>query len=179
VFYQNIFNLYANAAGASTAIPVPGGGCGTFTLLGPGVPCALQFRSNAGNFTNEYVWTTRVDRNIGNNDRIFVALQRDNGTQATYTDPISPVFNVFSPQPSLSGQISENHTFSGDVVNQLILTGQYYSSRFGPPDEAAVLSVFPTVIRFAPALFSNMGGMGFNYPQGRNVTQYQLIDDLG
>ena len=34
-FYQNIFKLYASAAGASTATPVPGGGCGTFTLLGP------------------------------------------------------------------------------------------------------------------------------------------------
>ncbi len=106
-FYQNIFKLYAGAAGASTAIPVPGGGCGTFTRLGAGVPCALQFRSNAGTFTTEYVWTARVDRNIGSNDRIFVTLQRDNGTQATYTDPISPIFNVFSPQPTLSGQISE------------------------------------------------------------------------
>ena len=177
-FYQNIFKLYAGAAGANTAIPVPGGGCGSFTLLGPGVPCALQFRSNAGNFTNEYVWTTRVDRNIGNNDRIFVALQRDNGTQATYTDPISPIFNVLSPQPTLSGQISENHTFSSTLVNQLILTGQYYSARFGPPDEAAVLAVFPTVIRFGAARFSNMGGTGYLWPQGRNVTQYQLIDDL-
>ena len=41
-----------------------------------------------------------------------------------------------------------------------------------------MLAVFPTVIRFTPALFSNMGGIGYNWPQGRNVTQYQLIDDL-
>ena len=183
-FYQNIFKLYASAAGANTATAVPkalgekGGGCGSFMVLPTDVPCALEFRSNAGNFTNEYVWTTRVDRNLGSNDRLFVTLQRDNGTQATYTDPISPVFNAFSPQPALNGQISENHTFSSTVVNQLILTGQYYSTRFGPPDYAAVLAVFPTVIQFAPALFSNMGGTGYNWPQGRNVTQYQLIDDL-
>ena len=30
------------------------------------------------------------------------AVQRDNGTQPTYTDPINPIFNAFSPQPSLT-----------------------------------------------------------------------------
>jgi hypothetical protein len=177
-FYKNIFNLYAGAAGASSAVPVPGGGCGTFTLLGPGVPCALQFRSNAGNFTKEYIWSARVDHNFSDKDRIFVQVQRDNGTQATYTDPINPIFDVFSPQPFMNAQISENHTFGPTAVNQFLLTGQYYTSRFGPPDEGAVLAVFPTVVRFAPALFSNMGGTGYNYPQGRNVTQYQIIDDF-
>jgi hypothetical protein len=46
------------------------------------------------------------------------------------------------------------------MVNQFILTGQYYSARFGPPDFNAVLAVFPTVIRFLPFLFSNMGVVG-------------------
>ena len=132
---------------------MPGGGCGTFTLLGAGVPCALQFRADQGNFTSEYVWSVRVDHNIGANDRIFVQVQRDNGTQPTYTDPINPIFNAFSPQPSMNGQISENHVFGPTAVNQIIFTGQYYSARFGPPNVPAVLAVFPTVIRFAPALF--------------------------
>ena len=178
-FYRNIFNLYNGTAGAASATPVPGGGCGTFTLLGNGAPCALQFRSNAGNFTNEYVWSVRVDHNFGENDRAFVQVQRDNGTQPTYTDPINPIFNAFSPQPQMNGQLGETHTFNPTTVNQFILTGQYYSARFGPPDYNAVLAVFPTVIRFSPALFSNMGGEGYNWPQGRRVTQYQIIDDLG
>ena len=177
-FYQNTFNLYAGAPGASTAVPVPGGGCGTFTLLGAGVPCALQFRSNAGNFTKEYVWTARVDHTFGQNDRAFVQVQRDNGTQPTYTDPINSIFNAFSPQPEMNGQISETHTFGPTAVNQFIITGQYYSARFGPADYPAVLAVFPTVVRFSPSLFSNMGGEGYNWPQGRNVTQYQIIDDV-
>lgn len=178
-FYKNIFNLYNGAPGAAGAIPVPGTGCGTFTLLGSGVPCALQFRSNVGNFTSEYVWSVRVDHNFSDKDRAFVQVQRDNGTQPTYTDPINPIFNAFSPQPQMNGQLSETHTFNSSMVNQFILTGQYYSARFGPPDYNAVLAVFPTVIRFTPALFSNMGGEGYNWPQGRNVTQYQIIDDLG
>jgi Carboxypeptidase regulatory-like domain len=177
-FYQNIFNLYAGAVGAAGATPVPDGGCGTFTLLGPGVPCALQFRSTAGNFTTEYIWTVRVDHIFSEADRIYFQAQRDNGTQPTYTDPINPIFNVFSQQPQMNGQLSETHNFNSTAVNQFILTGQFYSSKFGPPNENAVLAVFPTVIRFNPALFYNMGGMGFNYPQGRNVTQYQVIDDL-
>jgi Carboxypeptidase regulatory-like domain len=177
-FYQNIFHLYNGAPGAASAVPVPGGGCGGFTLLGAGVPCALQFRSNQGNFTKEYVWSARVDHNISATDRIFVQVQRDNGTQPTYTDPINSIFDAFSPQPSMNGQISETHTFGSTAVNQFILTGQYYSARFGPPDYNAVLAVFPTVIRFSPALFSNIGGEGYNWPQGRNVTQYQLIDDF-
>lgn len=177
-FYQNIFNLYAGAPGANTATPVPEGGCGGFTLLGANVPCALQFRANQSNLSTEYLWSIRVDHNMSANDRLFVQVQRDNGTQPTYTDPINPIFNVFSPQPSMNGQISQTHTFGSTAVNQFIFTGQYYSARFGPPNEDAVLAVFPTSIRFLPALFSNMGGTSYNYPQGRNVTTYQVIDDF-
>jgi Carboxypeptidase regulatory-like domain/TonB dependent receptor len=177
-FYQNIFHLYNGALGASNAVPVPGGGCGGFTLLGAGVPCALQFRSNQGNFTKEYVWSARVDHNITSVDRAFVQVQRDNGTQPTYTDPINPIFNAFSPQPQMNGQINYIHTFGPTAVNEFILTGQYYSARFGPPDINSVLGVFPTVIRFSPTLFSNMGGEGYNWPQGRRVTQYEVIDDF-
>jgi hypothetical protein len=178
-FYQNVFKLYAGAPGASFAAPIPGDtGCGSFVSLPRGVPCVLQFRSNQGNFTTEDIWSFQVDHNLGANDRIFVQVQRDNGTQPTYTDPINPIFNIPSQQPSMNGQISENHRFNANIVNQFILTGQYYSARFGPPDENAVLAVFPTVIRFLPQFFSNMGGMGYIYPQGHNVTQYQVIDDL-
>ena len=177
-FYQKIFSLYAAAPGANYGTLISGSACGMLNPLPSGVPCILQFRSNQGNFAKEDIWSVQVDHNFGANDRMFVQVQRDNGTQPTYTDPISPVFNAFSRQPALNGQISWNHTLGANTVNQLILTGQYYSARFGPPDYNAVLAVFPTVIRFLPAVFSNMGGMGNLWPQGHNVTQYQLIDDL-
>jgi hypothetical protein len=41
-----------------------------------------------------------------------------------------------------------------------------------------VLAVFPAVVGRAGALFNNMGGEGYNWPQGRNVTQYPIIDDV-
>jgi hypothetical protein len=181
-FYQNIFNLYAGAPGAANAVPVTSNslGCGAFRTLGAGVPCALQFRSTAGNFTKEYVWTARADHNFSERDRAFVQVQRDNGTQPTYTDPINPVFNAFSPQPQMNGQLAETHVFGSTAVNQFLLTGHFYSAKFGPADQNAVLSAFPTQIAFTGTLFNNMGGGGDSrsYPLGRNVTQYQIIDDF-
>lgn len=176
-FYQNMFNLYASAPGAQGATPIAGGGCGSFTLLGAGVPCALSFRSTAGNFSHEYLWAGRVDQNIGQNDRAYVRVQRDNGVQATYTDPINSAFNAFSDQPEMQAQIGETHTFGATAVNQFIFSGQYYRALFGPPSVDAQRSAFPTSVRFAGSLFSNMGGTNYLWPQGRNVTQYQLVDD--
>jgi hypothetical protein len=34
------------------------------------------------------------------------------------------------------------------------------------------------VVGFAGALFNNMGDEGYNWPEGRNVTQYPIIDDV-
>ena len=42
-FYQNIFNLYAGAPGASFATPIPGGGCGTFNPLPPACRARCSF----------------------------------------------------------------------------------------------------------------------------------------
>ena len=177
-FYQNIFKLYAGAPGASGATPVANGGCGTFTTLGAGVPCALQFRSTVGNFTKEYLWTARVDHTFSETDRAYVRVQRDNGTQPTYTDPINSIFNAFSPQPEMQGQFSENHTFGATAINQFILSGQFYSARFGPPDFSSVLAAFPTTLQFTGSSFDGLGNFTYREPQGRNVTQYQIIDDL-
>ncbi len=177
-FYQNIFKLYNGAAGAANATPVAGGGCGSFTGLGSGVPCALSFRSTAGNRTKEYLWTGRVDHNFNDRDRAYVRVQRDNGTQPTYTDPINPIFNSLSPQPEMQGQLSENHTFSPTAINQFILSGQYYSAQFGPPNPGAVLAVFPTTLQFTGTAFYGMGNFTYRVPQGRRVTQYQIINDF-
>jgi hypothetical protein len=176
-FYQNMFSLYNSAAGAASATAVPGGGCGAFNGLG-GAPCALEFRSTAGNFTHEYVWATRVDQVLGQNDRLFARFQRDNGVQASYTDAINLAFNAFSDQPEFQSQISETHSFGATSVNQLILSGQYYRAKFGPPSIDAQRSVFPTTVRFTGQLFSNLGGEDYLWPQGRNATQYQLVDDF-
>ncbi len=190
-FYNNIFNLFNRAPGANRAANIlqpgvsatgaaTGNGCGTFSGLAGGAPCALQFQSTAGNQTNEWLLTARVDQNIGNNDRAFIHFRTDHGLQASYTDPLSPVLNAQSTQPQYEGQFQENHTIGASAVNQFILAGSWYSAVFGPPNMAAAKALLPFQMNFSN-LFYTMGGGALQlystWPQGRNVTQYQIEDD--
>ena len=198
-FYQNMFSLYAGAAGASGATPVAvggqtNGGCGDFagsTLGGitfgtaGGQPCTQTFRSLANNLNKERLMSARVDYVHSENDRFNWRYWQDRGTQPTYTDPINPGFNQLSVQPQDAGQFSWNHLFSANLVNQLIVGGFYYSAIFGKT--AKPLTLFPTTIGVAAGgnscylldgNLSCMGGETYRYPQGRNVAQYQLVDDV-
>ena len=179
-FYQNMFSIYNGARGASGAAPLPGGdtGCGDFTGLPAGVPCALQFRSTAGNFTHEWLLTGRLDQNIGDNDRAYIHFRTDHGLQATYTDPLNPAFNAQSVQPQYEGQLNETHSFSGNAVNQFILAGSWYSAIFKPQSLTAATTLMPYRIRFSGSAFYSLGDLLNDWPQGRNVTQYQIIDDF-
>ncbi len=180
-FYQHMFSLWNTAPGVAGAGPLPAGdlGCGTFTPgLGPGVPCALQFRSTIGNFTHEWLLSARADQNLGSNDRAYIHFRTDHGVQATYTDPINRVFNAQSDQPQYEGQINETHTFSGNAVNQFILSGSWYSAIFKPASLTAATTLMPYRLRFSGRAFYDLGFDLNIWPQGRNVTQYQVIDDL-
>ncbi len=190
-FYQQMFSLWNNAKGATGArniLPqgtddsgavISGPGCGSFTGLGDTTtPCALQFQSTAGNFTHEYLVTGRLDQNIGNNDRLFVHFRTDHGLQATYTDPISPLFNAQSDQPQYEGQLQENHTFGTSLVNQFILNGSWYSAIFSTANLAASTQLIPFRVGFSGTAFYPLG-RDFNlWPQGRNVSQYGVVDDV-
>ncbi len=180
-FYQNIFTLYNEAPGATRAIPGNGSdplGCGTFTGLGSGVPCAMTFRSNISNATNEQIFSARMDYNIGSSDRVFVRFQTDHGFQASYTDPINSAFNAVSTQPQYQGQLVETHTFGNSAVNQFIMAGAWYTALFEPPSLSGALSTFPTTLAFGDSSYSFLGGEDYIWPQGRNVTQYQFTDDF-
>lgn len=179
-FYQKMFSLWSGAKGATTAGALPGGdsGCGSFTGLPAGTPCALQFRSTSNNFTHEWLLTARVDQNIGSNDRAYIHFRSDRGIQATYTDPINPVFNAGSNQPQYEGQINETHNFGAEMVNQFILSGSWYSAIFKPQNMAAATALMPFRLRFSGGAFYDLGRDLNDWPQGRNVTQYQVVDDL-
>ncbi len=177
-FYQHMFSLWNGAPGASAAQNIlPDGGCDGTVSLG-GAPCALQFRSTAGNFTHEWLLTARVDQNIGANDRAFIHFRTDHGLQATYTDPINSVFNAESDQPQYEGQLNETHTFGANTVNQFILSGSWYSAIFAPKNMAAATALMPYRLRFSGRSFYDLGFDLNIWPQGRNVTQYQIVDDL-
>jgi hypothetical protein len=195
-FYQQMFSLYNGAIGISRAVPgVPNAsdatGCvgSTFTdttgtLLpvgtsfgGAGLPCADSYRGTASNFTHEYLTSGRFDFNVTNNDKVFVRLQEDKGVQATFTDQINSVFNAVSTQPEYQGQISWNRAFGAKAANNLVFSGQYYSAIFTTANLANTLATFPTTVIVNDGSFTGMGGIDFEWPQGRRVTGYQLVDD--
>jgi hypothetical protein len=195
----NLFNAAPGSANAKDVIPpgtyvdangvsfATGDGCSNFPGLGvgPGAPaCALQFRSNAPNFSYEYLLSTRLDYNWGTKDRIFIRVQSDRGDQATYTDPINPVFNAHSFQPEYQGQLVETHTLGATAVNQFILSTAWYSAIFQNQNQSASLAAFPTDLLIndgslgSQATGFSTGGENEAFPQGRNVTQFQVADDL-
>jgi len=178
-FYQQMFSIYNNAPGVSGAQnTLSAGGCdGTITLAG-GAPCALQFRSTAGNFTHEWLLTARVDQNLGAHDRAYIHFRTDHGLQATYTDPLNSVFNAQSDQPQYEGQLNWTHITGSNAVNQFILAGSWYSAIFKPANLAAATALMPYRLRFAGGSFYDLGHDLNDWPQGRNVTQYQIIDDF-
>jgi hypothetical protein len=175
---------YVDALGNSFAT---GDGCSNFPGLGVGAgaaPCALQFRSNAPNFSTEWLAAVRFDYNWGTKDRIFIRVQSDRGDQATYTDPVSPIFNAHSFQPEYQGQLVETHTLGATAVNQFILSTAWYSAIFQSVNQPAAFAAFPSDLLLNDGSLGNVntnfvtGGESEAFPQGRNVTQFQVSDDF-
>jgi hypothetical protein len=137
-------------------------------------PCAVQFRSVAGNSTSETIYVGRVDYDAGANDHLFAHFKIDKGLQASYTDPINPLFNVTSKQPEYEGQLNESHIFTPNLVNQFVFATMYYRGNSSNPNFPASTALFPYTLSFASGTFATLGGQNNQYPVGRNVTQYQL-----
>lgn len=151
--------------------------------------CTESYTQSVSNGNQEWLLSGRVDYNFSDTDKIFGRVKFDRGLQPTYTDSVNPVFNDSSNQPQDEGQLNYTHIFSPNVVNNFIGSVLYYSAIFGNPNPAAALALFPGNLAFTvdgsatTALGTgsgNPGGFaqGFEYPQGRDVTQWQIIDDL-
>jgi Carboxypeptidase regulatory-like domain len=162
--YQRAFGIYNAAPGAAGAV------------VDPTDPTVATFRSLATNTAHEWMLTARVDHQFSAADRVFFRYKTDHGTQPTFTDPLSPVFNAESVQPSHEGQINWSHTFGNSIVNQFIGSGSYYSAIFKSVNQAAATQLFP--FNLFTDIYTPIGGENEVFPQGRNVTQYQLVDDL-
>ncbi len=201
-FYNQMFQIYNNAASAVASRVVQGvptnlndtSGCAgnTFTdttgplltvgspqaSFGSGLsPCTQSWRGTATTFTHEYLASGRFDFNLTNNDKVFVRLQEDIGDQATYTDLINPLFDGFSHQPEYQGQVSWNRVFGAKAANNVVFSDQYYSAIFTNANQAQSLAFFPTTVDVNDSSLTILGGDDFAWPQGRNVTGYQLVDD--
>jgi hypothetical protein len=184
-FYNNAFSLWNNAPGISNA-QANSGSCPTGITVTGGA-CTESWASGASSGNHEYLVSTRVDYSINDNNKIFGRVKFDRGQQPTYTDLINPAFDTFSKQPQDEGQLNYTHVFTPNVVNNFIGSVLYYSALFGNLSPgASALNMFPGNLVFPTGALTALGfgsGVGgyasdFAFPQGRNVTQWGLVDDL-
>ena len=183
-FYQNLFNIWGAAPGsAAAANNLPNGGCSNVTTLagtafGANNPCALTYHGGTSQITHDYLIVGRYDQNIGNNDKLFVRTQHESGLQASYTDPLTSSFDAHSSQPEWQSQVSETHTFGTNKVNNLVASMEWYSALFTMADVNKANALLPFTLNIADGSLFNINNEGSFFPQGRDVTQVNLVDDF-
>jgi hypothetical protein len=183
--YQSMMNLFANAKGASGAQVIPNNAaCSALTLPGfngATQNCFATFNATPSALAKEWIIAAKVDQNIGQNDKLFGRYKVDHGVQPTYLDPISPNFDALSNQPSWDAQFQETHVFSPTKTNEFTASLSHYVAQFAQ-NESLALSTFPQSMIFGgdTPLGPPDGIVGEMeaFPQGRNITQYQFIDNF-
>ena len=190
--YSKMFSLYQGAPGYSggTTFNSPGsqdGGCldlagttapngKTFGGLPGQLPCINSYVASPSEPAKEWLLTGRVDYNLSDKDHLFWSVSFDHGTQATYADPINPAFSAASYQPQYNGQGQWTHSFGSNATNQFVYAGSYYRAIFTQNNAAAT---FPAWFYMADVLgYTDLASEESVFPQGRNVTQYQFVDDF-
>ena len=180
--YQQAFALYNGVKGIANAQPVPPG-TSSCPLAG-GAPCLASIFAPGSSGNQEWLLIGRVDYNLGKNDTLYGRVKFDRGTQPTYADPINPAFNAISHQPQNEGQLNYTHVFKPSIVNNFIFSDLYYSAVFRSVDVNKANATFPEILCSADSSMSCLGAVGgffpfgVFFPQGRNVEQYQIVDDL-
>ena len=164
-YKNNIFGTYNAAPGASRAVATSDPDVNTFESASK---LALQ----------EWFMAARVDQNIGANDHAFFHVKIDRGLQPTYADPLTTAFDANSFQPDYEAQAGYTHTFNPNMVNQFLLSGSYYGAVFKMANPSAANAISPESLDFFDGSFTGFNNDGYAFPQGRNVTQYQVQDDL-
>ena len=198
--YQDAFKLWGGASGAANAVPVTNGngplqdgnkhlGCGTGTfwnagiqapgggVFGQNVSCTYAFAENASEDNIESLVTVRGDYNINEKQKISARYNYDWGIQATGPSFINPAFNEQSVQPAHQGQLTYTYTISPTLVNNFVGSGSWYTAIFGYPSESAALALMPETMSPGDGCCSSVGTSS-SFPQGRNVGQAQIADDL-
>jgi len=177
-----------NGGGCSDVTAASGAAFAPFTVsVGNPVaqPCAVSTVAALGAHTHDTLYVWKYDMNLTRNDKLFVRVEKEHGLQATYTDGIDSAFNVISDQPQWQSQLGETHIFGYDKVNDFKASQLYYSAGFVMQNPAAAAAALPTGIGTGAetlALYdgslSTLNALNFVMPEGRNISQYQFVDDF-
>ena len=173
--------LYAGAPGAGNAQVIPNSTyCNSVVLPGFNAQtqnCAQRFQATPTALASEWILAFRIDQKLGNADNLFGRYKMDHGVQPTSLSAISPNFDAISNQPSWDLQLNEVHVFGPHVTNSFTAAGSHYVAQFQQSQPLAN-NTFPySIITSGAVPFSSFNAM-YDFPQGRNITQYQFIDDL-
>jgi hypothetical protein len=179
--YKTLLGLWANAPGAAGAVSIPNPAtCNSLTLPGydpTTTPCAQKFEGSASLLGWEYIFAGKVDQKIGQNDNAFFRYKLDHGLQPTTIDHINPNFDALSSQPAYDMQFGETHVLGARSTNNFTAAFSHYVAQFAQ-DPAKVAATFPyQIATSSPFPFTGFNAQG-SFPQGRNISQYQFIDDF-
>ncbi len=179
--YKTMLGLWDNAPGSSSAYTIPNSSyCNSVVLPGytaATTPCAEHFQSTPNALGSEWILAGKIDQKIGANDNASLRYRDDQGTQPTTLSPISPNFDAISKQPAYDFQFQETHIFGPRSTNQFTTSFSHYVAQF-QQNAQLVQSTFPYQIADSGAVpFTGFNSQG-SFPQGRNITQYQFIDDM-
>jgi outer membrane receptor protein involved in Fe transport len=185
---QDSYNFAVDAYGGLGCGSLGGVPTGTGGVFGVNVSCADAFNTNVSAKNTEWLISTRVDYVINPSHKLFFRFKTDHGLQPSETSPISSVFNAVSNQPAYEGQVNHTWVISPRMVNNFMGSSNWYSAQFAPTDLSASIAAFPLQFVFfdGGSNGSSGGGGGMNqmglssdrFPQGRNVGQLQLTDDV-
>ncbi len=184
--YQRMFNLYNSAKGypgsnpgnISTYTNQNGGNCGGLLEMNvsalSGNNCFTQYQASPALPGTEWILPFRIDWNQSEKNQFYFRTRIDHGTQATYADPINSAFSAASYQPAYDGQFGWTRVISSNMTNQFNADLSHYQAIFDQENP----QLFPYAFIELGYNLTEVGGLTFDFPQGRNVTQYQFIDDL-
>ena len=175
--YQRWFNLYTSAKGYNGTNYLAGS-CGeALPLVNPAFNannCFSQYQATPALPGTEWILPFRIDWNQSQNNQFYFRTRIDHGTQATYADAINPAFNAASYQPAYDGQFGWTRIINSNTTNQFSADLSHYQAIFSQVNP----SLFPYAVIPLSFNLTEAAGVVYNFPQGRNVTQYQFIDDL-
>ena len=179
--YKTMLGLWDGAPGSSSAVAVPNSSyCNSVVVPGfnpKTTPCAMTFRATPTALGSEWILAFKIDQKLGAKDNASFRYKTDQGTQPTTLDAISPNFDAISKQPAYDMQFQETHIFGSRSTNQFTSSFSHYVAQF-QQNAALVQSTFPyQVVDSGAVPFSGFNSQG-SFPQGRNITQYQFIDDF-
>lgn len=200
--YQQAFAIYNGAPGLNRAQYVTTGngitqdasgslGCagrGTFAgtpysptqTFGVNLSCAESFVSANNSVNTESFYVGKGDYNINDKQKLALRYSYDGGVQATSTSAFNPVFSSISHQPQDQGQLNYTYIVTPNLVNSFIAGASWYSAIFGVPDFSKTQALIPERFTFndGGAGQNGFSSIGASFPNGRNVGQMELIDDL-